>query len=506
MIKKLPRFCNIFASKCSRQQDAYAHGAGRSQRRLKKWVAILLIPALLLSSLDIVLTEPAPVLAAPAAITQNLYYDLASDTLSDWSSSGAGIRTGIRLQSTGNTLTFSRSDLALDDKAFQIEVVVSAQALEVDGERGARFWAQFGNSTTLPPGEVYQVEVRLVRSAGLVRVELFDTASGFVTASLNADWTNTDIRMRVRLKRQRVAGLDYLLLQAEPSSVWDDPLQPNNLNVAHSQAVLLPSFLSGPGSSEVGFGNVLAGVYYSEWESVHLTTAADLTTVLPYWPPKPTAPTLAHVNTEAGNPQGVNFSDNLAALYLANDAATPALDANGTTLFGATRTNLGNELWYFAGINDNQTVHGRVKVSDVSGRSRTSDDSSLLIQTGPINTPIPAIVDIDPNTLNLKSQSDKNAFTAYIELPTGYDVGQISVSTVRLIINGVTIFAQTTPTSVGDYDRDKVPDRMVKFAWQAVITALGGQTGDISMTVTGQLNDDRVFTGSDTIKVINPGK
>jgi hypothetical protein len=33
-----------------------------------------------------------------------------------------------------------------------------------------------------------------------------------------------------------------------------------------------------------------------------------------------------------------------------------------------------------------------------------------------------ATVDIDPNTLNLKSQADKNAMTVYIELPAGYDV------------------------------------------------------------------------------------
>jgi hypothetical protein len=954
---RLPWSLKDFLSKYKRQQDAHEHAAGRSRRRLKNWVGILLIAALLLSSLDIVLTEPAPVYAAPAAITQNLYYNLATDTLSDWTPYGSGIRTGIKLQSGGNTLAFSRSDLTLDDKAFLIEAVVSAEGLGADGERGARFWAWFVDSAALPPGDVYQADIRLTRTIGVTRVELFDTASGHSKASLDADWTNSGYRLRIRLKRQQVAGVDYIFLQAEPSSGWDDPASPNNLaDPPRSKGVLLSSFTSGPGSSEVGFGNHQAGVYYSEWESIHVTTAADLTTVLPYWPPKPTAPTLVHDNTGAGNPQGVNFSDNLAGLYLANDSATPVLDANETTLSGEARTNPGDEHWYFNGLNDNQTVQGRVKVSDVSGRTTASDDTSLaihvagaltgvtdtpanrivgvttthnvgfttasdtpsdgqvtvvfpagfdvsgatlasvtgfngdcvasvngqtvtvmrsggtetaggtpvtmalsgivntsvpgtaykvtvsvrradgstidgpaasarftidpvfapgitqnlfyslgqslddwtvhgsglrtgftlqsngntltydridlpvdgrafqvesvisaqsltadgergarfwawfgdpgispgnvyqievrltrvsgtnrlelydaaagtskaflefdwtntgdrprvrlkrqqvsgvdyiflqaegsngwddpsqpnnladahsqavplssfsygpgtsivgfgnavsgtyysewasvhlttagdlatilpywppkpappllvqddkgpgnpqglyfsaniisiyndwaepfleanggmyggdaekrvhpgneqwyfgglndnqvvrgrvlvsdvshrmpplsdygslLIQAGPVNTPIPAIVDIDPNTLNLKSQGDKNAFTAYIELPTGYDVGQISVSTVKLVINGVTISAQTTPTSVGDYDRDKVPDRMVKFARQGVITALGGQTGDISMTVTGQLNDGRVFTGSDTIKVIKPGK
>jgi len=53
---------------------------------------------------------------------------------------------------------------------------------------------------------------------------------------------------------------------------------------------------------------------------------------------------------------------------------------------------------------------------------------------------------------------------------------------------------------------DGVADRMVKFDRQAVISALGGITGQITMTVSGKLNNGPAFTGSDTIKVINPGK
>jgi hypothetical protein len=122
-----------------------------------------------------------------------------------------------------------------------------------------------------------------------------------------------------------------------------------------------------------------------------------------------------------------------------------------------------------------------------------------------INT-IAATIDIDPNTLNLKSQGDKNAFTAYIELPAGYSVANISVATVKLVVNGSEISAQLNPTSVGDYDKDGVADRMVKFSRQAVISALRDKTGDITMTVNGQLTDGLRFSGSDTIKVIKPGK
>ncbi len=85
-------------------------------------------------------------------------------------------------------------------------------------------------------------------------------------------------------------------------------------------------------------------------------------------------------------------------------------------------------------------------------------------------------------------------------------MAQIDVATVKLVVNGVPIAAQVTPTSVGGQDGDKIPDRMVKFDRQAVIVGLDGKIGDISMIVTGQLKNGRVFTGSDTLKVINPGK
>jgi len=117
-----------------------------------------------------------------------------------------------------------------------------------------------------------------------------------------------------------------------------------------------------------------------------------------------------------------------------------------------------------------------------------------------------AVVNINPDTLNLKSQSDKNAITAYIELPSGYNVSLIDVTTIRMSVNGTIISAQLTPTSIGDNDNDGVADLMVKFDRQAVIAALSGKTGDVSMTVTGQLADGRQFAGTDTIKVINPMK
>ncbi|MCX6012790.1 MAG: hypothetical protein NTV30_05155 [Chloroflexi bacterium] len=139
-----------------------------------------------------------------------------------------------------------------------------------------------------------------------------------------------------------------------------------------------------------------------------------------------------------------------------------------------------------------------VTVTDKSGNVQTNSVTFYVVMASKVN--------IDPNTLNLKSKGGSNSFTVYIELPAGYNVNQINVSTVRLNVNGILIAAQLTPTSVGDYDGDGILEVMVKFDRQQIITALAGKTGDITMIVTGQLKDGRRFNGSDTIKVTNPGK
>jgi len=105
-------------------------------------------------------------------------------------------------------------------------------------------------------------------------------------------------------------------------------------------------------------------------------------------------------------------------------------------------------------------------------------------------------VDFKPDVLNLK---DKGKWvTVYIELPEGYSVNEIDVSSIRL--NG-TIQAKLHPTKVGDYDKDGVKDLMVKFNRKTVksILSIGTQTITITGTVSGI-----PFQGTDTIKVISP--
>lgn len=128
---------------------------------------------------------------------------------------------------------------------------------------------------------------------------------------------------------------------------------------------------------------------------------------------------------------------------------------------------------------------------------------------------VEASVDIDPDTLNLKSNGEW--VTAYVELQSGNDVGQITE--VMLYVPTGTdsytiVYKVETPSNVGDYDGDGVPDLMVKFDRSLVIDALGtvdvsedvsGNVEEVALTVSGFVLES-AFTGSDIIKVKYTGK
>jgi len=86
--------------------------------------------------------------------------------------------------------------------------------------------------------------------------------------------------------------------------------------------------------------------------------------------------------------------------------------------------------------------------------------------------------------------------TAYIELPAGYNVNDINISTIILNLE---VQAKLNPTKIGDYDEDGIPDLMVKFSRKEVVPLLS--VGENTLTITGEVNGE-VFEGSDTITAI----
>jgi len=146
------------------------------------------------------------------------------------------------------------------------------------------------------------------------------------------------------------------------------------------------------------------------------------------------------------------------------------------------------------------TEFGEIPVAvDVSGTGPNDvwvslADGRLLHYEGMIG----ATVEINPDTLNLRSKG--NWITGYIELPSGYDVSNIDVSTIKL---NNTVSAESKPAEIGDYDNDGISDLMVKFDRSAVEKVV--PVGDkVTITISGQLSDGKKFEGTDTIKVISP--
>jgi len=102
---------------------------------------------------------------------------------------------------------------------------------------------------------------------------------------------------------------------------------------------------------------------------------------------------------------------------------------------------------------------------------------------------VPATIDIDPDTLNLKS---KGVFTAYITLPEGYDVADIDMGTVT---------CEGAPAVRGVTDGSIL---IAKFNRQDLNGVPTGK--EVELTVSGNLLDGTPFTGSDIIRVISKGK
>ena len=126
---------------------------------------------------------------------------------------------------------------------------------------------------------------------------------------------------------------------------------------------------------------------------------------------------------------------------------------------------------------------------------------------------VQATFDIDPDTLNLRSQGQW--ITCYIQLPEGYDPEDIDAATILLnetiqpVLDPKYDFVTNSSEYIVDHDGDGILERMVKFNRTEVASwihdDLGIEYGDVALTVTGELYDGTPFEGTDTIRVLFPG-
>ncbi len=103
-------------------------------------------------------------------------------------------------------------------------------------------------------------------------------------------------------------------------------------------------------------------------------------------------------------------------------------------------------------------------------------------------------VEFHPETLNLKSGG--RWVTVYITPPAGRTADEIDISTVRLHAGGKSI-----PADWGDVHGGVL---MVKFIRSDLQGLLG--PGEVEVIVTGEYSDGTAFQGSDTVRVISPGR
>jgi hypothetical protein len=219
-------------------------------------------------------------------------------------------------------------------------------------------------------------------------------------------------------------------------------------------------------------------------------------------PTSPHDPVYAPWNPNTGQwyHVAVTRSGNTYALYIDGVQVATGTDSNTIPDPNAPLTIGKAEAYFLNGLIDEVAIYSRALTAE----------EILQHYENPCGL-IEATVDIDPDTLNLKSKGEW--ITAYIELPEGYDVNDIDVSTIYLVD---TIPVDTSaPATVGDYDSDGISDLMVKFDRIAVVAYLG--TEDVTedetgtdyyeeLTIIGELTDGTQFEGSDTIRVIDKGK
>jgi len=142
-----------------------------------------------------------------------------------------------------------------------------------------------------------------------------------------------------------------------------------------------------------------------------------------------------------------------------------------------------------------------LEVKDSNGNLAETARLVSVSAAPPVHPPIDAAIIFYPDTLDLDSSGQ--TVTVYIELAPPYDVKNIDASTVVLL--GVVGPSSSIP-SIGDKDKDRVPDLMLKFDRNKVIAALGWAPpgkSTRSIDVTGSLFDGTSFAGSDVIKIIN---
>jgi len=116
-----------------------------------------------------------------------------------------------------------------------------------------------------------------------------------------------------------------------------------------------------------------------------------------------------------------------------------------------------------------------------------------------------AVIDIVPDTLNLKSKG--NFVTCYIELPGLNNPNVNDIQAIEIFkINSYYLsesFIPIGPTEINDYNNNGLPDLMVKFDRQNLSNVLS--EGPAEIWINCEDSGGQKYTGADTVLVIDKG-
>jgi parallel beta-helix repeat protein len=135
-----------------------------------------------------------------------------------------------------------------------------------------------------------------------------------------------------------------------------------------------------------------------------------------------------------------------------------------------------------------------IEAFDQAGNAAVRIDQQNLAYHVP---PLHATLACDSEVLNLDAKGQWLNF--YVELPEGYAVDSINISSLSL---NDSVMADPMFKSVGDHDQNGIPDLLVCFnrtMVQQFILCSGVTTGNVTLSLHGRLDDDSLFESSCTL-------
>jgi hypothetical protein len=170
-----------------------------------------------------------------------------------------------------------------------------------------------------------------------------------------------------------------------------------------------------------------------------------------------------------------------------------------------TGTDDGHYELILAYIHEDGQIVGSTITSDILKDETQVYDITVSASGEIFIASVPAVINLEPDTMNLSSSG--KWVTCYIELPEDFDVYLVEGSTIEL--NGVPAYlgkenwakAESNQWNIIDYDKDGIPERMVKFDGSLLKPLL--TPGNATLTLSGELTDGTCFEGADDIRVID---